>query len=128
MKHPVFGTVKTEAGCWSGRVALPAFAALGATDEHRAERLNARERKALDQLGLGLFAFKVNRPDQDDVLDAETLGPSPEQEAAFRYLCDQADVILASLKEAILDWHNTCCEDEYVRSPRRLSPLSRSTR
>lgn len=112
MNHPVFGELRNDGYCWHGDVALPAFAAVGATSDYRPDNP-----EALDKLDRGLYPFELNVP-----FDEENAPPSPEQEAAFPHLLDHADAILKDIRIAVLSWQRESCNDDFVRDHLKLKP------
>lgn len=116
MNHPVFGELRNDKDRWHGDVSLPTFAAVGATAEFRSNDY-PNNREALGKLDRGFYPFELDIP-----FEEENAPPSPEQEAAFRHLCEHADAILDALRAELLAWQRGACEVDWFREMGVVDP------
>jgi hypothetical protein len=132
MTHDLFGRMKYRDAdaCWLARAPLARFAAHGACapeppafdgddqpDPAEAERERKRQARAArkaDRLARGLYPVRIADPDE--------VGPSPPQEAAFRFLTQNEPAVLDAVLARVWESFRSFYDDEHWRQGKGLRP------
>lgn len=85
-------------------------------DAERAERRRARTEKRAARLARGRYPVRVADPDET--------GPTPQQEAAFRYLVENEAAVLAAVLGQVWESFRTFYADEHWRQVAGLKPAA----
>lgn len=85
-------------------------------EEAREKKRQEREQKAKDRLAKGKFPFRL--------ADADESGPTPQQEASFRFLADNEGVILADVRDQAFASFQYGYSQEYWRQFANLKPAA----
>lgn len=83
-------------------------------EEARAKKRQDREQKAKDRLAKGKFPFRLADPDES--------GPTPQQEASFRFLTDNEAVILSDVRDQAFASFKEYYSQDYWRQMAALKP------